>query len=412
MTLRSTASTDHPSQRPAQRALQRAARLSTLLITLATLNLLATAATAAETQGVTKTEILIATIQDLSGPVAAYGKAARNGLQLRVDEINEQGGIHGRKIKLLVEDNGYDPKKAVLAAQKLVTQDKVFLIASHIGTPMNNAVMPLMFEKGVINFMPLSAGREMFEPPHKLKFASVASYYETLRMNVPRLYKEKAAKQACALYQDDDYGLEVLRGAEAGLKEIGVTLGEKTTYKRGATDFSSQVARLKASGCDFLVMGTIVRETIGTIAEARKTGWNPTFIGSQASYTDLIHKLGGKGMDGYYAVSTNFFPYLDLDNQPLRFWANKYKTKFNDDPSTYATGTYAVMDIFLKAALKAGPNLTTDSFVKAMETMGEVPADMFGSPPLSFTPTKRLGSTLSRLSQIQDGRWKVVSDLR
>ena len=394
-------STHHPSRR-----LTSVAALASLLASIAY------PANAAETQGVTKTEILIATIQDLSGPVAAYGKAARNGLQLRVDEINEQGGIHGRKIRLLVEDNGYDPKKAVLAAQKLVTQDKVFLIASHIGTPMNNAVMPLMFEKGVINFMPLSAGREMFDPPHKLKFASVASYYETMRMNVPKLFKEKSAKQACALYQDDDYGLEVLRGAEAGLKEIGVTLGEKTTYKRGATDFSSQVARLKASNCDFLVMGTIVRETIGTIAEARKTGWNPTFVGSQASYTDLIHKLGGKGMDGYYAVSTNFFPYLDLDNQPLRFWANKYKTKFNDDPSTYATGTYAVMDTFLKAALKAGPNLSTDSFVKAMETMGEVPADMFGTPPLSYSPTKRLGSTLSRLSQIQDGRWKVVSDLR
>ena len=70
------------------------------------------------------------------------------------------------------------------------------------------------------------------------------------------------------------------------------------------------------------------------------------------------------------------------------------------------------MDVFLKAALKAGPNLSTDSFVKAMETMGEVPADMFGTPPLSYTASKRLGSTLSRLSQIQDGRWKVVSDLR
>jgi branched-chain amino acid transport system substrate-binding protein len=387
--------------------------MGTGLAVLATLSGLgAGPAAAAETQGVSKNEILIATIQDLSGPVAAYGKAARNGLQLRVDEINEQGGIHGRKIRLLVEDNGYDPKKAVLATQKLVNQDKVFLIASHIGTPMNNAAMPIMFEKGVINFMPLSAGREMFDPPHKLKFASVASYYETMRMNVPRLYKEKAAKNACALYQDDDYGLEVVRGAEAGLKGIGVALGEKTTYKRGATDFSSQVARLKASGCDFLVMGTIVRETIGTIAEARKIGWNPTFVGSQASYTDLIHKLGGKAMDGYYAVSTQFFPYLDVESQPLRFWANKYKTKFGEDPSTYSTGGYATIDIFIRAAQKAGPNLTTDSFVKAMETMGEIPSDIFGTPPLSFSPTKRLGSTLSRLSQIQDGRWKVVSDLR
>ena len=366
----------------------------------------------AQTQGVSKTEIVIATIQDLSGPVAAYGKAARNGIQLRVDEINEQGGIHGRKIRLLVEDNGYDPKKAVLAAQKLVTQDKVFLIASHIGTPMNNAAMPLMFEKGVINWMPLSAGREMFDPPHKLKFASVASYYDTLRMNVARLYKEKNAKLACTLYQDDDYGLEVVRGAEQGLKDIGVTMGEKTTYKRGATDFSSQIARLKASNCDFLVLGTIIRETIGAIAEAKKTGWNPTVIGSQATYTDLIHKLGGKGMDGFYAVSTVFFPYLDVEQQPLRFWATKYKSRFGDDPSTYATGGYATIEMFVRAAQKAGPNLTTDSFIKAVETLGEIPADLFGNPPMSFSPTKRLGSALSRLSQIQDGRWKVVSDLK
>src|SRR5512147_2868958 len=105
----------------------------------AVLALVASAATAQPTQGVSKDEIVIGTIQDLSGPVAAYGKAARNGLQLRVDEINEQGGIHGRKIRFIVEDNAYDPKRAVLAAQKLVNQDKVFLIASHIGTPMNNA---------------------------------------------------------------------------------------------------------------------------------------------------------------------------------------------------------------------------------------------------------------------------------
>jgi len=371
----------------------------------------APAAFAQATQGVTKDEIVIATIQDLSGPVAAYGKAARNGIQLRVDEINEQGGIHGRKLKLIVEDNAYDPKRAVLAAQKLVNQDKVFLIASHIGTPMNNAAMPIMFEKGVINFFPLSAGREMYDPPNKLKFASVASYYDTMRMNVARLYKEKGAKNACVLYQDDDYGLEVVRGAEQGLKDIGVAMGEKTTYKRGATDFSSQISRLKASGCDFLVLGTIIRETIGAIAEARKLGWNPTIIGSQATYTDLIHKLGGKGMDGFYAVSTVYFPYLDVEQKDLRFWANKYKTRFGDDPSTYATGGYATMDLMIRAMQKAGPNLTADSFNKAIIGMGEIPADMFGNPPASFTDIKRLGSTQSRLSQIQDGRWKVVSDL-
>src|SRR5215212_6591009 len=90
---------------------------------------LACSAALAQQQGVSKNEILIGTIQDLSGPIAAFGKQARMGMQLRVDEINEQGGIQGRKLKLAVEDSAYDPKKAVLAAQKLVNQDKVFLIA-------------------------------------------------------------------------------------------------------------------------------------------------------------------------------------------------------------------------------------------------------------------------------------------
>ena len=84
----------------------------------------------------------------------------------------------------------------------------------------------------------------------------------------------------------------------------GVELAEKTSYKRAATDFSSQVARMKAANCDFVVLGTIIRETIGTVGEARKTGFNPTFLGSSAAYTDLIHKLGGKPMDGIYAAMT------------------------------------------------------------------------------------------------------------
>ncbi|HPO20981.1 MAG TPA: ABC transporter substrate-binding protein, partial [Rubrivivax sp.] len=93
----------------------------------AALSLLAGAAQAQ--QGVSKDEILVGTIQDLSGPVAGFGKAVRQGMLLRIDEINEQGGINGRKLKLVAEDNGYDPKKAVLAAQKLVNQDKVFIVA-------------------------------------------------------------------------------------------------------------------------------------------------------------------------------------------------------------------------------------------------------------------------------------------
>ena len=357
----------------------------------------------------TKNEIVLGSIQDLSGPIAGFGKQARFGMMLRVDELNEQGGVQGRKIKLLIEDSGYDPKRAVLAAQKLVNQDKIFLMAGHVGTAHNNAAMPVQFEKNVINFMPITAAREMYEPFHKLKYSFAATYYDQVRTALPRLVKEKGAKKVCTIYQDDEFGLEVMRGAEAGMKAAGGELAERTTFKRGATDFSSQVARMKASGCDLVVIGTIIRETIGTIGEARKTGYNPTFLGTSASYTDLIHKLGGKAMDGLYATMTVQQPYLDEVSQPIRFWANKYKTKFTEDPTVFSVYGYTIIDMFIRAAQKAGPTLTTESLIKAMDTM-TVPPDIFGSAEATFTAQKRLGSDLSRLSQIQDGRWKVISE--
>jgi branched-chain amino acid transport system substrate-binding protein len=364
---------------------------------------------AAQQQGVSKNEILIGTIQDLSGPLAGYGKQARNGMLLRIEELNEQGSIHGRKLKLLVEDDGYDPKKAVLAAQKLVNQDKVFIVAGHLGTAQNMAAMPVQFEKNVVNFFPITAAREMYEPHHKLKYSFAATYYDQVRLAVPKLVKEKNVRKVCTIYQDDDFGLEVLKGAEAGLKTVGMDFAEKTTYKRGATDFSSQVAKMKASGCEMVVLGTIIRETIGTIGTAKKSGFNPIFLGSSAAYTDLIHKLGGEAMNGLYAAMTVQHPYLDEASQPIRFWANKYKTKFNEDPTVFSAYGYTIVDSFIKAAQKAGPNLSTDSFVKAMDTMTFDP-DMFGGAKATYTATKRLGNDQSRLSQIQGGKWVVVSD--
>ena len=108
----------------------------TLKLTLigTTLALAATGAALAQSQGVSKNEIVLGSIQDLSGPLAGFGKQIRLGMMLRVDEVIEQGGINGRKLKLIVEDSKYDPKNAVLAAQKLVNQDKIFAMVGHLGT--------------------------------------------------------------------------------------------------------------------------------------------------------------------------------------------------------------------------------------------------------------------------------------
>ena len=371
---------------------------------------LATSPSFAQTQGVSKNEIVLGSIQDLSGPIAAFGKQVRFGMQLRVDELNEQsGGINGRKIKLLIEDSQWDPKKAVLATQKLVNQDKIFAMVAHLGTTSNLASMPIQFAKNVPNLSPITASKEMYEPFHKLKFGFTASYFDQMRIYLPKLVKEKNAKTVCTTYQDDDFGTEVMQGAEAGLKTIGMSLAEKTTFKTGATDFSSQVARMKASNCDLVVLGTTIRDTIGTIGTSKRSGFNPVFFGSVAAYTDLIHKLGTRAMDGLYATMTVENPYLDAASQPVRFWATKYQTKFGEEPTVFSVYGYAAIDNFITAAQKAGPNLTTDGFIKALEAT-VIPSDIFGSPEVRFGPNKRQGSNVTRLSQIQEGKWKIISD--
>jgi branched-chain amino acid transport system substrate-binding protein len=114
-------------------------------------------------------------------------------------------------------------------------------------------------------------------------------------------------------------------------------------------------------------------------------------------------------MNGLIAAMTVQNPYTEGLSGPIQFWANKYKTKFNEDPTVFAAYGYIAINSFATAATKAGKTLTTDSFIKVMDTMS-YPSDIFGSAPASFTATKRLGSSATRVSQIVDGKWKVITE--
>ena len=360
-------------------------------------------------QGVSPTEIVLGTAQDLSGPIVNFSKATVNGMRMRVEEINAAGGINGRKLRLIVEDHGYDPKRAVLAAQKLVQQDKIFAAVGSIGTSTAMAAMPIYLDNKVAHLFPLSGAREMFDPIAPLKFSFAAPYFDQIRAGIKRLVKEKGLKKVCTVYQDDDFGLEVMRGAELGLKDIGMTYAERTTYKRGATEFSSQVAKLKDAGCDAVVMGTIIRETIGVIATAKKLDWNPVFVGTTASYSEIIHKLGGPALNGFYSTCTVNNPYADDASPKVREWFAAYKAKFTDDPTVFSVYGWEIINMFAIAAAAAGKDLTPDTLNKAIET-AKFPADMFGADENTFSATKHLGTDRAMLCQIQDGKWKSVSE--
>ncbi|MGA2552910.1 MAG: ABC transporter substrate-binding protein, partial [Burkholderiaceae bacterium] len=138
---------------------------------LVCLSLIVGESTAQNYQGVSKSELVVGTIQDLSGPTAAYGRQLRNGLQMRANELNQQGGINGRRIKLVVEDSSGDPARAAVAVSRLIGRDHVFAVLGQMGGPQNLAAMPAEFEGNVINFLPLTGERAMYDPPSRLKVA-------------------------------------------------------------------------------------------------------------------------------------------------------------------------------------------------------------------------------------------------
>ncbi len=363
------------------------------------------------TQGVSKGEIVIGSIQDLSGPVAVLGKPIYNGMVLRTAQLNASGGIHGRKLKLVVEDSSYDPKKGVLAAQKLLNQDKVFVMIGTLGSPVSLATLPQVIEKGVPHLFPITAHTGNFEPFHKLKFSMSNPYPNTTRIGIEQMLKMKPYKRVAILYQDDEYGHDVVRGADSALKSAGLSLVERTSYKRGATDFSSQMQKLKAANPDLIILGTIVRETIGAMASARQLGYEGDFLGSEAAYQPAVAKAGGKAVEGLYAVSTVATPYRDDpgNSKALNDWMDEYKARFKEDPDLYSVYGSMLIDVFAKAAENAGANLTADSLVKALETH-PYPRTFFGNPELAWSATKRLGQEQARIARIQNGRWTIVGD--
>src|SRR5260221_13213378 len=128
------------------------------------------------------------------------------------DEANSAGGVQGRKIKLIVEDTQYQVPRAVQAGAKLINRDRIFAMVAGLGPPMNNALFKDQFDAGVPNLFPLSAARSMYEPFHKLKFYGAASYVDQVRAGIQYFVSKKGKKALCAMYQDTDFGKEVLDG--------------------------------------------------------------------------------------------------------------------------------------------------------------------------------------------------------
>jgi branched-chain amino acid transport system substrate-binding protein len=364
-------------------------------------------------QGISATEIVVGTHQDLSGPLKTAGVPIANGLKLAADEINAAGGIHGRKIKLIVEDSGYDPKKAVLATQKMIERDKIFSLVGALGSPTVMAGQDTVLEAGVTQLFPGTAAEFTYKfdpakPQERLKFNNLLPYVESTRAAMKYMVETFKPQKPCIMYQDDEYGKNVLDGFEKQLEAMKLKPVTITSYKRGASDFSSQISKMKAEGCDLVMFGTVIRETVGAMIEVRKNGWdNAKFLASAAANFPDVHVLGKEAVEGLYAAAAFEVPYEDTANGKVKDWIAAYKKAFGTDANTQAVIGYNAMMTFAHYAKLAGKDLTGQKLLDALES-GDVYQDIFGSAPTKFSKTNHLASTVTQVQKIDKGRWVVV----
>lgn len=361
----------------------------------------------AEVQGVTDSEIVLGSHLDLSGPAASLGTAFRDGLIFASEEVNAGGGIHGRKIRLIVEDSNYDPKKAILATQKLLSQDKVFAVMLTLGAAHSTASMPLVLERGIPFLFPASTAESTYAPFHPLKFAFTTPAGDQARAAVKYAYEKLGKRRFGILYQDDDTGLSALKAVEDQMKVHGIALIERTSFKRGEIDFSSQIGRMKSANVDVVMIAANVRETASAEIEAKKQSWSVDMIGNQGASTNATIKLGGPAVDGLY-VTTQFMSATQEMTPALSSIMDRYKARFGRNMEDGVGYAYTAMMLFAEGARNAGKNLTPQTLSAGLEKVKNFKT-VFEAPSISYAPHDHSPPKATIIIQVKNGKFAQVT---
>jgi branched-chain amino acid transport system substrate-binding protein len=361
-------------------------------------------------QGVTDTEIRIGHNGDLSGVFAAFNVGAIKAAQMVFDEANANGGIHGRQIRFITEDHGYQVPRAVQNFNKLVNSDQVFAMILNLGTPHNIAGFPIMEQAQVHNVGPLTAARQMIEGDIDLKWAGFSSYYDQIRAGVRHLVEERGATKVCSMYIPSDFGLEVFEGTRDEAEALGIEYVDETQHRPDEQEFVGAIQRLRDSGCEIVTMGIAVRPTIIALGTAKRLGWDDVaFIGSSAGMNTVIAKVPEGVTEGYYAAAGWVDFEARLDVPEVAEWAQAYQAAHGEPVGTAAQLGHGAATTLVRALEAAGPDLNPDTFRDGMYSLEFY--DAINDADIKYGPGDHQGGNLVVISQIRDGMWHEIGRL-
>lgn len=355
-----------------------------------------------------KSDIVIGTITDLSGPAAVYGHAVVNAMRLRFDAVNAAGGIRGRKLKLVVEDHQFQVPRAVQAASKLLKLDRVQVFVGSLGTAQVQAVLPQLRAANVANLFPMAASRDLVHAPESISWISGSLYYDQIRAGVKWMVEKQGKQAVCVMAQSTEYGEEVQQAVKDQLVQHGQTVKAVVTHRPIDTDFSAPVQRLRNAGCDLVVLATLLRDTILPMTAARTAGWEVTFLGPSTTHDYLLAGAPGGATQGLYSVSSIALPDRATAPAEVVAWMDAYKARFHAEPNAGAIYGATIADLAVMALDRAGGDT---GIAKLTRAVGGIRGwrDLFGGTLQDFADGRRQGTRQAYIYQLRGTRHEKLT---
>jgi|APIni6443716594_1056825.scaffolds.fasta_scaffold30558_2 branched-chain amino acid transport system substrate-binding protein len=351
---------------------------------------------AATVRGVADNEIKIACLVDLSGPGKYGGPPIADAFRDYVAWVNDTGGIHGRKINLIVEDNGILPTTTMNAAKKVILKDEVLAIAFNLGSAGSSAIIPLCVENKVV-LMPHGANKEFYHPGNKWVFVPHTVQFDMASRAVEYILEKNKKAKIGMIYQDDDFGKEGLEGARAAAKFMKTKLVADAPYKTGTIDFTPHMNAMKEANVDTIILWTYLPQSAAIIKQKVKMGWDVQLISNNTTGVPPLFALTGEAADGYMLVTPYAPGHMDLPGiQRIRAINKKYgdPSKTLDNPKypdyLYLAG-WGYIEAMAQGLRKAGKDLNPETLVKGLESVRNF--DMGGlCPNITFGPKQHVSS--------------------
>lgn len=353
---------------------------------------------AASDRGVTPTEIRLGASVVLSGPLGSQTQEFGQGSRLYFDAVNAAGGVHGRKISYTTLDDGFDVQRAVENTRKLIDEQGVFIIYNSTGTAQTGAILPLAAESKTVVFGPVTGATAFRQKVNPYLFHVRASYADEARRIVSHLV-ETGISRVTVVYQDDGLGKTLLAELQQAASAVKIKLDAEVKIDPKAPDYAAAAAAAERAQPQAVLLGMAGGTLSSFIKATLKTSVRPSFYGFSIANVDLIRRDLQDQARGI--VLAQIMPPLRNTTIPVVAEYHRLLREKNPAavPSAFQLEGFVHAKLLVEGLRRAGRNLTTASFIKAMEEAGEI---SFGRFAAKYSPTSHNGSSYVELAIIDN----------